>query len=89
MPHGSFDLQAFRTDPHRMRSASPGVYFLFQDDKLQYIGESEDCERREQRHRQRIPRNNWCMIPVDGDRQDRRALEGELIAKFQPPWNWT
>jgi hypothetical protein len=89
MSHDSFDLEAFRTDPNRMRSATPGVYFLFLDEKLQYIGESEDCKRREERHRQRIPRNDWAMIPVDGDRPDRKAVEDELISKFRPPWNWT
>lgn len=45
MSHDAVDLEAFRTDPNRMRSANPGVYFLFLDEKLHYIGEGEVCER--------------------------------------------
>lgn len=89
MSHETFDLAEFASDPRRMRSASPGVYFLFQAGQLQYIGESQDCERRIRRHAYRIPYTDWRMIPVDGPRRERRALEGYMIGKFLPLWNRT
>ena len=50
MTHDSFDIDAFRRGPNPMRTVRRGVYFRFQDDKLQYIGRSWNCKLRAREH---------------------------------------
>jgi excinuclease UvrABC nuclease subunit len=88
MYHESFDLPEFRRDPIPTRSACRGVYFLFQAERLQYVGRSWNCKLRASEHarQERIPHTDWRMIPVD-DEADCAELESTFIRKLGPPYN--
>lgn len=87
MQSDSFDIFDFRRDPNPTRSGQ-GVYFLFREYELLYIGKSVKCTRRVSKHKWfgRIPFEDWRVIPVD-DEEDCGQLERAMIRKFKPPYN--
>jgi hypothetical protein len=66
-----------------------GVYFLFRDRKLLYIGESECVTTRIGQHIQDGVKNfdSYKIIPVETSTADRKRLEKKLIKRHSPPLN--
>jgi hypothetical protein len=64
-----------------------GIYFLFQDQKLQYVGQSNDVFKRVQTHtiQKKITFINWRFLPAD--LHDLSVLEEIYIRIHRPPYN--
>lgn len=68
-----------------MNVIEEGVYFLYNDDELVYIGESDNLYRRIGQHiasKEKIF-NRFELYPTT----DRKRLEGFLIRMFKPKYN--
>jgi excinuclease UvrABC nuclease subunit len=68
---------------------SSGVYFLFQDDELVYIGQGWNCLLRVAEHTRKDSDKVftfWSFLPVE-DPIERKRLESELRAKYRPKFN--
>lgn len=65
---------------------TPGVYFLFNDNDLVYVGESEDIHRRVGQHRKNKEYDSYSFI-VQTDPHLRLRLEKAYIEKFNPKYN--
>ena len=66
-----------------------GVYFLFDDDALVYVGQGWNCLLRVAEHTKKDSDkvfNNWSYIPVDSE-QERKELESQLRASLKPKYN--
>lgn len=64
----------------------PGVYFLFNENELVYIGESEDIHRRVGQHRTDKEYDSYTFIE-QRDPHLRLRLEKAYIEKFRPEYN--
>lgn len=65
-----------------------GIYFLFKDGKLQYIGKAYDIHIRISSHQNNnLVFDDIYYIPIDG--LDIYLIERELIKHFRPPLNKT
>ena len=62
-----------------------GIYFLFYDDELVYIGQSENVHKRVPCHIVDKKFNNWNYIEYP--EEDLDELEAEYILKYQPKYN--
>ena len=64
-----------------------GIYFLFEDRMLQYIGQSSNIWHRVFRHTERstFPFNNWCGVPCEIF--DLDLIEAAYISAYRPPCN--
>lgn len=62
-----------------------GIYFLFKDNELVYIGQSEDIYKRVPSHLFSKDFNNWNYIEYVND--DLNTLEAEFILKYRPKHN--
>jgi hypothetical protein len=87
--HPQQDLLSYEELSNRsIGSASrPGVYFLFQDDDLVYIGKSADIDHRLGQHRNRraFDFNRVTVFLCDPSEMGR--LEARYIRKFRPVFN--
>jgi len=66
-----------------------GVYFLFNNDALVYIGEGWNCFLRVAEHTRKESEKvftRWNFIPIE-DEQERIALERALRDQFKPIYN--
>lgn len=63
-----------------------GVYFLFQDDELMYIGTSSLILRRLHAHLRTKDFNNYAFISCE-TREEANTLEVEMIKQYKPPLN--
>lgn len=71
----------------------PGVYFLFDEEKLVYIGSGWNCLLRVAEHTRKEPQRQvkftkWNYIEITGE-NEYRAEEERLIRKYQPRGNKT
>jgi hypothetical protein len=66
---------------------SIGIYFLFQGDALQYIGQSSAVYERVSTHRRqrKIPFDNWRFVNTTLAELD--TVEATYIHAFRPPYN--
>ncbi len=66
-----------------------GIYFLFRESVLVYIGQSGWCESRINGHLRRgvMDYDSHHIMPWPGSRADRGRLEKELIVAFRPEYN--
>ena len=66
-----------------------GVYFLFYNDELVYIGQGWNCLLRVAEHTRKDSDkvfNRWNFIPVQ-DERERLAFEAQLRRQFKPRFN--
>ena len=63
-----------------------GVYFLFENNELIYIGISIDIHTRLISHRNRFSFDRVCYLQIDGDIE---PIEKQLIQHFRPKLNIT
>lgn len=66
-----------------------GIYFLFREGKLLYIGESECITTRISQHIMDGVKNfdSYKILPFDGIASERKKLEKKLIKKHAPLLN--
>lgn len=72
-----------------VRGTGPGVYFLFQDSRLVYIGHAHHCFFAVAEHTRKDTAgvfNRWGFVRVD-DESERVRLARSLIAEHRPPYN--
>ncbi|WP_194724933.1 hypothetical protein [Noviherbaspirillum malthae] len=72
-----------------VRGTCPGVYFLFQDRELVYIGHGQNCFLEVAHHTGKETAgifNRWSFVRVD-DASERMSLAHSLIAEHRPPHN--
>ncbi|GFE60801.1 hypothetical protein AOG2_13890 [Geobacter sp. AOG2] len=66
-----------------------GVYFLFHDEDLVYVGQGWNCLLRVAEHTRKDSDKvftRWSFIPVD-DEQERKELELKLRMSLKPKYN--
>lgn len=71
-----------------MKKITGGIYFLYNDDELVYIGKSQNIFQRIGTHiKEGIKEfNNWDYQEIDNE-NERSELEGYLINVFKPKYN--
>lgn len=72
-----------------LKGACSGVYFLFHEEKLVYVGEGWNCLLRVAEHTRKDSNklfNRWNYVPVD-DATERKQLEKQLRDSFNPKYN--
>jgi predicted GIY-YIG superfamily endonuclease len=72
-----------------LMGACSGVYFLFQNDELVYIGEGWNCLLRVAEHTRKDSTkvfNRWNFVPIN-DVQERKTFERQLRAQLKPKYN--
>lgn len=81
--------------PELQRTSMPllgncsGVYFLFHDEALVYVGQGWNCLLRVAEHTRKDSDKvftSWSFIPVD-DQRERKELELQLRASLKPKYN--
>lgn len=77
-------MRRFRYTP-RTESYGGGVYFLFDDEELVYIGRSQDIAKRLDQHQHSKKFDHYSFIECDGDERDE--LEADLIRLHKPKYN--
>lgn len=66
-----------------------GIYFLYHDNELVYIGEGWNCLLRVAEHTRKDSDKlftHWSFLPVEG-RDERKRLERELRHQYKPKFN--
>ena len=89
MDSTQLDIEQLRNDAIQLQGSRSGVYFLFSENDLVYIGEGWNCSLRVAEHTRRDSNKvfrSWNFIPVD-DEQERKALERELRLEYRPLYN--
>ena len=84
-------MHSFAVDheEHQLIGNVSGVYLLYQNDDVVYVGQGWNCLLRVAEHTRKesvIEFTSWRYIPIEGD-QRRRAEEKKLIEKYQPRYN--
>lgn len=90
----------FWADVHGLVPEVPGVYIVFLDGALAYIGSAKNIAKRLATHNLRVPGYSAAMLTPWGrcsdaivkirvcfDRAQRLALELKLIRRLDPPFN--
>ncbi len=78
-----------RNEGIRLDGNCPGLYFLFDNDELVYIGKGWNCLLRVAEHTRKDSDKiftSWNYIEIT-DKQEYSKLEKELIVKFSPKYN--
>ena len=65
-------------------AGTPGIYFLFANGQLMYVGRSINLWRRIEEHKRRSF-DSYSFVPCQV--ADLTRLEARYIDKFKPPWN--
>jgi len=89
MDSNQLDIEQLRKDATQLQGARSGVYFLFSEEKLVYVGEGWNCLLRVAEHTRRDWNKaflSWNFVPID-DKQERKALERDLRRKYRPLYN--
>jgi len=72
-----------------LQGACSGVYFLFHDNELVYIGQGWNCLLRVAEHTRKDSEkifDRWSYIQIDGE-AERKDVERELVKKLKPKYN--
>lgn len=83
------DVEELRTGSIPVSGACSGVYFLFNNNELVYIGEGWSCFLRVAEHTRKESDKkftSWNFLPIS-DEQERKAHEQALRAEFKPIYN--
>jgi excinuclease UvrABC nuclease subunit len=83
------DVAMLQKKSKRLEGNGPGVYFLFHDEELVYVGKSWNCLLRVAEHTRKETNkvfDSWSYYPTDYD-EDLLELEKELIGLHRPKYN--
>ena len=72
-----------------MQGACSGIYFLFADEDLVYVGEGWNCALRVAEHTRKESTKvftHWNFIPIE-NAEARKAAELEMRRKYKPKYN--
>ena len=72
-----------------LQGSCSGVYFLFHDDELVYIGEGWNCLLRVAEHTRKDSKKtftHWSFLPI-ADEVERKEIERELRKKHKTRFN--
>jgi hypothetical protein len=69
------------------RRSTPGVYALYHQSKLIYIGHTQCVRSRIAAHRRAGIQFDECKLKVTRGRNKRFKLEARLIVRLRPPLN--
>jgi hypothetical protein len=89
MDLNELDIEQLNKDATQVQGARSGVYFLFSEEKLVYVGEGWNCLLRVAEHTGRHSQKvflSWNFVPID-DKEDRKAVERDLRRKYRPVYN--
>jgi excinuclease UvrABC nuclease subunit len=85
----SVDVDDLRRNAIPLKGANSGIYVLFENDELVYVGEGWNCLLRVAEHTRKDSTKvftSWNFVAVS-DETERKALELELRIKFRPKYN--
>lgn len=74
---------------HQLVGNVSGVYLLFHDDEVVYVGQGWNCLLRVAEHTRKestIEFTSWSYIPIEG-KQNRLVEERQLIERYEPRYN--
>lgn len=83
------NLDQLKKECIRVSGACSGVYFLYDENELVYIGEGWNCFLRVAEHTRKESEKiftSWNFIPIENE-MERKALERALRDKFRPKYN--
>lgn len=83
------DLEYLKNTAFRLKANTRGVYLLFYDDELVYIGKGWNCFLRVAEHTRKDSNkqfNSWNFIPVP-ETKDLDHFEKLLIQEHKPKYN--
>lgn len=83
------DIEALRQSSLQTVGHTSGVYFLFQENELVYIGEGWNCFLRVAEHTRKDSDRvftHWNFVPIES-KEERKALERELRKQHRPKFN--
>jgi len=89
MDSDQLDIEQLRKDATRLRGACSGVYLLFSEEELVYVGEGWNCLLRVAEHTRRNSNKaflSWNFIPIN-DEQERKIFERDLRRQHRPLYN--
>jgi len=84
-----FDMDELKQNRNLLTGVCSGVYLLFNNDELVYVGESWNCflgvaENKTKKNNKEF--TSWTFIPID-DETKRRDLKKQLIQEYTPTYN--
>jgi excinuclease UvrABC nuclease subunit len=83
------DIEELQRESINVTGACSGVYFLFHDTELVYVGQGWNCFLRVAEHTRKESDKvftSWNYMPV-ADEQERKALERNLRGVLKPKYN--
>jgi hypothetical protein len=89
MDSNQLDIEQLRKGAAQLQGACSGVYFLFSEEELVYIGEGWNCLLRVAEHTRRDSYKaflSWNFVPID-DEQERKTVERNLRREHRPRLN--
>jgi excinuclease UvrABC nuclease subunit len=85
----NIDIDKLKKNSIPLVGACSGVYFLFSDDELVYVGQGWNCLLRVAEHTRKESDkifNKWNFIQID-DEKERKELEFQLRKQLKPKYN--
>jgi excinuclease UvrABC nuclease subunit len=83
------DLAKLKETAKKLEGNTPGIYFLFDNDELVYIGKGWNCFLRVAEHTRKDSTKiftSWEYIQID-DEAKYGELEKQLIKQYRPRYN--
>lgn len=83
------EIDALKLDRQPLTGNCSGVYFLFDEQELVYVGEGWNCFLRVAEHTKKDSDKvfvEWSFIEI-GTEKERKRLEREVISRFKPKYN--
>ncbi len=83
------NLEELERTSHHVSGACSGVYFLFLNSELVYVGQGWNCFLRVAEHTRKDSDKiftSWNFVPIS-DEQERKALEQDLRKVLKPKYN--
>jgi excinuclease UvrABC nuclease subunit len=88
-PAMPIDIENLRQSANPLQGACSGVYLLFEDGELVYVGQTWNCLLRvaEQTGKgAKFTFTSWNFVPVN-DPSERKAIEAEIKKRYRPKYN--
>jgi hypothetical protein len=88
-PRQSFDLIPLPTLLGKAKKVGPtrGVYFLFHNEELVYIGRTPNVYRRVGEHINSKKIDSFYLLPIEGDDLQLASIERAYLHKYMPSLN--
>lgn len=83
------DLSAIRQGAQAIAGNTSGVYFLFYQEELVYIGQGWNCLLRVAEHTRKESVKvftHWAYLPIESE-SERKAIEREFRRQYAPKYN--